>query len=223
LKRDAGTGWSGKLRWKTAGHGFSASHEKTVADPGGGIGNRVYVSWLFDDSDTDWVSSIILNLQIELGADVGDVFSVDRIEVVRWYQWEAGRHIAHGPYSQFPGLEGNIYFPDGMDGDPSLGYRESTLKIYAAVDGYDADYKLISGGDDLAFIYGRTPLDYIVQGSAGVAEFPPGLNNIEASQDLNDYLGSGSVRPAGDAHNVQYTQIIMSKQFIPCPQVQVDQ
>jgi hypothetical protein len=81
FKRVAGTGWVGKLRWKTSGHGFSTSYEKTIADPGIGVGDTTIVD--FDvDGITDWTSGTILNIQILLGTS-SDTFDIDWISVGR--------------------------------------------------------------------------------------------------------------------------------------------
>lgn len=81
FKRVAGTGWVGKLRWKTSGHGFSASYEKTIADPGIGVGATTIVD--FDvDGITDWTSGTILNIQILLGTS-SDTFDIDWISIGR--------------------------------------------------------------------------------------------------------------------------------------------
>jgi len=81
FKRVAGTGWVGKLRWKTSGHGFSASYEKTISDPGIGVGATTIVD--FDlDGITDWTSGTILNIQILLGTN-SDTFDIDWISIGR--------------------------------------------------------------------------------------------------------------------------------------------
>jgi len=81
FKRVAGTGWVGKLRWKTSGHGFSSSYEKTIADPGIGVGTTTIVD--FDvDGITDWTSGTILNIQILLGTS-SDTFDIDWISIGR--------------------------------------------------------------------------------------------------------------------------------------------
>jgi hypothetical protein len=81
FKRVAGTGWVGKLRWKTSGHGFSASYEKTIADPGIGVGATTIVD--FDvDGIADWTGGAILNIQLLLGTS-SDTFDIDWISIGR--------------------------------------------------------------------------------------------------------------------------------------------
>jgi hypothetical protein len=46
---------------------------------------------------------------------------------------------------------------------------------------------------------------------------PPGLNAFWMSQNLNDYVGGGSVSPPSASHQIEYTQVIFSKNFIPVP------
>jgi hypothetical protein len=46
---------------------------------------------------------------------------------------------------------------------------------------------------------------------------PPALNTLWMSQNLNDYVGAGSVSPPSVPHQIEYTQAILSKNFIPVP------
>lgn len=81
IKRVSGTGWVGKLRWKTASHGFSASYEKTIADPGISVGATSIVDWDVDGI-VDWTGGTITNIQLLLGTS-GEVFDVDWVSVGR--------------------------------------------------------------------------------------------------------------------------------------------
>jgi hypothetical protein len=81
IKRVSGTGWVGKLRWKTASHGFSASYEKTIADPGISVGSTSIVDWDVDGI-VDWTGGTITNIQLLLGTS-GEVFDVDWVSVGR--------------------------------------------------------------------------------------------------------------------------------------------
>jgi hypothetical protein len=81
IKRVSGTGWVGKLRWKTTAHGFSATYEKTIADPGIAVGTTNIVDWDLDGT-TDWTGGTITNIQILLGTS-GEVFDVDWVSVGR--------------------------------------------------------------------------------------------------------------------------------------------
>jgi hypothetical protein len=87
IKRLAGTGWTGDLQFKTAGHGFSSSFFKRITtDPVPAVGASATID--FDMSaltagGSDWTSSTILNLQLILGAGAGDNFQIDWIAVGR--------------------------------------------------------------------------------------------------------------------------------------------
>ena len=81
IKRVSGTGWVGKLRWKTTSHGFSASYEKTISDPGISVGSTNIVDWDLDGT-TDWTGGTITNIQLLLGTS-GEVFDVDWVSVGR--------------------------------------------------------------------------------------------------------------------------------------------
>lgn len=87
IKRAAGTGWEGTLYYSTAGHSFSASYRKTVADTTV-TGQWVVVEWDMLDltaggsgNSSDWINSTITGLRLDLGATAADVFDIDWIGV----------------------------------------------------------------------------------------------------------------------------------------------
>ena len=82
VKRVSGSTWSGKLQWKTAGHGFSGSNELILSDPTIAIGDYAVIEWDLS-ANTDYTSSAILNLRIEIGAASDDDFDVDWIATGR--------------------------------------------------------------------------------------------------------------------------------------------
>lgn len=124
--------------------------------------------------------------------------------------WDAGAPIVYGCYDKFPGFEGKWQRAFRMERDPNLGYRESTLEVLVAVEG-EKEYTKLAGGTELAWLWGETYGSYYYN--------PPGISSVELGQNLNDYIGSGSVKPPSTGrHYVDYTQVICSRNFIPCPQ-----
>lgn len=131
--------------------------------------------------------------------------------------WEAGAIIAYGPYEGFPkdrrGGRVELKWPVGVRYDKRLQYRETTVEILVAVDG-ESEYKTITSSDKFAWLFGDLKGNFL-----NYSYNPPGLNSIELSQYLNDYVGSGSVAPPSGEHDIQYTQVIFSRNFIPVPGV----
>lgn len=81
IRRTSGSGWQGRFRYSTAGHGFSASYEKTISEP-------LFVTneWMVVSVDmstiADWEASTITGVQLELGSDSGtSAFELDWIAV----------------------------------------------------------------------------------------------------------------------------------------------
>lgn len=210
--RVSGTGWAGKLRWKNANHGFSASYEIAVADPGAGDQTIRFEITPDNPGYNDWISGNYQNIEIQLGADSGDVFDIRTINRLDFIGWDSGTEIAFGP-AKFTGLPG-YKIPTGMGSDSRLGYRETTFKVYAHIEG-ESGYTLVSGGDNIAWLWGQTYASW----EDGGDFYPPGLQNIDLGQNLNDYVGSGAQRVSVGLQNCEYTQVILSKQFIPAPQV----
>lgn len=48
---------------------------------------------------------------------------------------------------------------------------------------------------------------------------PPGLNAVWLTQELNSYIGAGSVAPPTESHSIAFTEAILSTQPIPAPAV----
>jgi hypothetical protein len=93
--------------------------------------------------------------------------------------------------------------------DPT--YR-TTVEIMVADQG-STTYKTITSKSDFVWMFGDG------KDSQGYYYYnPPGLNTFWMSQNLNDYVGGGSVSPPSNPHQIEYTQAIFSKQFIPAPQ-----
>lgn len=71
IRRNAGTGWEGRLRWSTSGgHGFSGSFEKVIANPILVDGDYQIVTWDLS-AESDWTSSIITAIELQVGSNGG--------------------------------------------------------------------------------------------------------------------------------------------------------
>jgi hypothetical protein len=90
IKRTAGNGWKGTVRYSTAGHGFSDSYRVDILDPGLAIGDVDTLYWDMSSLTTpsldaqDWVKSSIRNVEIQLGYNAGDAFQIDYITIGRF-------------------------------------------------------------------------------------------------------------------------------------------
>lgn len=129
--------------------------------------------------------------------------------------WDTGSVIAYGPYQGFPGVDPkHVTWPDFAAVDKRLQLRETTVEVFVAVEG-EPEYTKLTGDDDkYAWLYGDGDSNFL-----GYLSNPPGVNAIELSQYINDYVGSGAVAPPSGEHDIQYTQAIFSRQFIPPPRV----
>lgn len=86
ITRRAGSDWDGNLFYITAGHGFVGGYRKTAPNPNIAIGQSAVVEWDMSNltaGGTDWLSSTITNLRLDLGANTGDSFDIDWIVVGR--------------------------------------------------------------------------------------------------------------------------------------------
>ncbi|MDT3680097.1 MAG: hypothetical protein ROZ64_14820 [Burkholderiaceae bacterium] len=126
--------------------------------------------------------------------------------------WDVGATIAYGPYKGFPGKPKNrVAWPIGVSRDRRLQYDETTVEIFVAVEG-ETKYTKILSYDKYPWMFGDMKYEYL-----NYEYNPPGLNSVELSQYLNDYVGSGSVAPPSGEHDIQYTQAILSREFIAVP------
>jgi hypothetical protein len=102
----------------------------------------------------------------------------------------------------------NLQPPFPAETDPS--YR-TTFELMVADEGATS-YTTLTSYDRFVWFFGDGKYQ------AGYYYYnPPGLNGFWMSQNLNDYVGSGSVAPPGAPFDIQYTQAILSKSFIPVP------
>ena len=85
VTRKAGAGWAGSLVYSTNSHGFEATYVKTVAQAIA-IGQTVVIDWdmtTLNSGSTDWTSSTITGLRLDLGASSADAFDIDWIATGR--------------------------------------------------------------------------------------------------------------------------------------------
>jgi hypothetical protein len=108
--------------------------------------------------------------------------------------------------------------PNAMNPAPSppwpavadVSYR-TLVEIMVADEGA-TDYKTVTSKSDFVWMFGDG------KDSQGYYYYnPPGLNAFWMSQNLNDYVGSGSVSPPTASHQIEYTQAILSTKSIPAP------
>jgi len=83
MDKKAGTGWTGKIQYQTAGHGYSDAHHKVFAEP---AWDATYKVLALDMSTltaggNDWETSTITGIRIFLGAGSGDTTDIDTIEI----------------------------------------------------------------------------------------------------------------------------------------------
>lgn len=83
LDKKAGTGWTGKVQYQTAAHGYSDSHHKIFAQP---TWDATYKVLALDMTTLtagggDWEASTITGIRIFLGAGSGDTTDIDTIEI----------------------------------------------------------------------------------------------------------------------------------------------
>lgn len=83
LDKKAGTGWTGKVQYQTAGHGYSDSHYKAFAQP---TWDATYKLLALDMTTLtaggdDWATGTITGVRIFIGAGSGDITDIDTIEI----------------------------------------------------------------------------------------------------------------------------------------------
>lgn len=83
LNKTAGAGWTGKVQYQTAGHGYSDSHYKTFSQPAWDSNYKVLALDMttLTAGGTDWATSTITGIRIFIGAGSGDTTTFDTIEI----------------------------------------------------------------------------------------------------------------------------------------------
>jgi hypothetical protein len=93
---------------------------------------------------------------------------------------------------------------------------DSFISIYAAYEG-ETTYRTVMQSPGLPFIYGMNSTQGNYSRPGFNSDTLPGFCFFKPESYMNAYFGSGSQGPPG-GHTVRYTQIILSRNFIPCPQ-----
>jgi hypothetical protein len=125
------------------------------------------------------------------------------------YTLPAGSEASYGSVNKAPTTH-----PAGWVNDPHLcPYHDSEFTVYAAYEG-EKEYRTVFAAKGLPFVYGRGG-----HGAYGNGEQQlPGYCFFKPESYMNAYLGSGSQGPPV-YFDALYTQIILSRNFIPCPAV----
>ena len=101
--------------------------------------------------------------------------------------------------------------------DPYLcPHNDSYFSVYAAYEGETA-YRTVFHSPGLPFIYGMNSTQGNYSRPGFNSDTLPGFCFFKPESYMNAYFGSGSQGPPL-GHTVRYTQIILSRNFIPCPQ-----
>jgi hypothetical protein len=85
IRRTAGSGWEGSVYYTTGGHGESGSFVKTATEPIYDDDSWAVVEWdmaSLSVGGSDWTSSTITGIRLDLGASAADTFEVDWIDVI---------------------------------------------------------------------------------------------------------------------------------------------
>lgn len=86
IKRIGGAGWLGQVTYVTGGHGESLSFRKVVSQPTYDADGFAVVEWDMANltaGGTDWITSTITQVTIELGNTSADIFDIDWIDVIK--------------------------------------------------------------------------------------------------------------------------------------------
>ena len=123
------------------------------------------------------------------------------------FTFPAGTAGTYGPTNRAPDSHEASWVQDAH----LCPYYDSYFSVYAAYEG-ETTYRKVFESPALPFIYGAGDIGNY---GNGVQQLP-GYCFFKPESYMNAYLGSGSQGPPG-AHTARYTQIILSRNFIPCP------
>jgi hypothetical protein len=144
----------------------------------------------------EWVTYL---LHFKFGRDNSPLNPVDPLVGqdsggASWYGQPDGWFPKRGP------------FPSATD--PAF---RTKFELFVARDG-ESKYTTITSRDDFTWFFGDGKWQ-----TGYYHTSPPGLNAMWLAQELNQYLGSGSVAPPTTGHFVDYTQPIVSRNWIRPP------
>ena len=83
----AGGTWEGSVTYTTGGHSASSSFIKTIADPGLALNEWTTLTWDMSEltaGGSDWESSTITGITIDLVSDAGGRFEIDWIIIAKF-------------------------------------------------------------------------------------------------------------------------------------------
>jgi hypothetical protein len=102
------------------------------------------------------------------------------------------------------------WFPTTFPSASDTSYR-TTFELFVARQGVNT-YTKITSRDDFTWFFGDG------KWQAGYYFYnPPGLNAIWLTQEMNSYIGSGSQKPTAENHYIDFTQLILSRNWIAPP------
>lgn len=84
VRRTAGVGWNGQAFYATADHGFDELFSNTVVADPTVTDEWVIVQWNMSNllfGGDDWTTSVITQIRLDLGSQVGDAFDIDFVSV----------------------------------------------------------------------------------------------------------------------------------------------
>lgn len=99
VRRVSGTAWDGSCFYTTAGHSYSGSFVKTIANPFVRNGEWIICEWdmnALTAGGSDWRNNTITAIRLDLGAAAGTVFEVQWVEV----GYPCGRDAARQLYTR---------------------------------------------------------------------------------------------------------------------------
>ena len=235
------TSGSGQLFWKTGGSRYGEAPPTAQQQAGVQYGMYLVPLTAYDDSAAP-AGGVLGSVQGDSMDSGGDPLESQYPACL--YRNRPGGSVGSGMYCWcFPADKWVTYLvhmklgrdntPDGFQPTPDSGgsnansssglsppWRSATdanfrttLEIWAAVEGA-TQYTLINSVSNYTWFFGDGKYQ------AGYYYYnPPGLQAFWMSQNLNDYIGGGSLPVPPVPNDILYTQMILSRNFIPCPQV----
>lgn len=146
VKRNSGATFDGTIYYVTAGHAFDAGYRKQIADTTI-VGEWVELEWdmaALTAGGTDWVTSTITQIRIDLGTSAADDFTVDWVSI--------GRRAAGVSSARMGNAEVAISTETSVRA-AETGYIAGTYSVRTSV---TQDGKTIAGGFGLTGTSGGT-------------------------------------------------------------------
>ncbi|NWC38339.1 hypothetical protein [Pseudomonas tolaasii] len=213
---DPGAFWDGKVFYATSGHAFSPNFFKQIPSPNIAIGQTKILEWdmtALTAGGTDWSTSTITQLRIDLDQAAGGAFDIDWISVEdangNRYTPPMGRRRAalkrvaketNGVYIPFP----DKFYPDGtqiVDTSPAASELVSPLNLFA--DNAHPNFK----GNEMIFsqISRALGLGITTRKQALLSDIPFPLNIPAGSKNSAGFVSSVSRTVNGVQYAVSIT------------------